>query len=241
MPTLTSPSGKKEQGCLTRGGFASSWPKNSSHKKASLKSLKDYSKILQTHPEKAISTFMLCQNSFPNFKSCVNTDHGCWRPEAIIWGIQVKMFFPKLFDCEKRISLLNYLDNHLNFNSSYLYVSLWFSKYSPGCLVQGTRTPVTIVFLSDSEMNLMPLWYCGPWQVFSLVMELVSRFYWEKTERERERERKNVYLCMWHKLTFFGPECLIILLDGSQLWAINHQAHHFFREIFVTSLGLEGI
>lgn len=50
MPTLTSPSGKEEQGCLTRGGFASSRPKNSSHKKASLKSLKDYSKILQTHP-----------------------------------------------------------------------------------------------------------------------------------------------------------------------------------------------
>ena len=50
MPTLTSPSGREEQGCLTRGGFASSQPENSSHKKASLKSLKDYSKILQTHP-----------------------------------------------------------------------------------------------------------------------------------------------------------------------------------------------
>ena len=70
------------------------------------------------------------------------------------------------------------------------------SKYSPGCLVRGTQTPVTKVFLSDSEMNLMPQWYCRPWQVFSLVMKLVSRFYWEKTEREREGERKNVYLCM---------------------------------------------
>lgn len=89
----------------------------------------------------------------------------------------------------------------------------------------------------------MPQWYHGPWQVCSLIRELVSRFYWEK-ERDRERDRGRMCICVYVCMTrtyFLGPECLIILLDGSQLWAINHQGHDFFREIFTTSLGLEGI
>ena len=65
-------------------------------------------------------------------------------------------------------------------------------------MVKKNHKSLTNTNRKNSEMNLMPQWYCGPWQVFSLVMELVSRFYWKKTERERERERerKNVYLCM---------------------------------------------
>lgn len=95
------------------------------------------------------------------FQTCVNTDHGCWRPEAIIWGIQVKMFLPKLFDCEKRISLLNetIISTLIAHICTFLY---GFQSIAQDVLFMWTQTPVTIVFLSDSEMNLMPQWYMDP-------------------------------------------------------------------------------
>lgn len=47
---------------------------------------------------------------------------------------------------------------------------------------------------------------------------------------ERGRQRKNV--CLPGIQTYFlGTAFLIILLDSSQLLAVNHQGHHFFREI----------
>lgn len=126
------------------------------------------------------------QNSFPNFKSYVPTKHESWRVEVIIWVTEVKMSPPKLLNWEKRTSLLNCLDNHLNLHISYLYSSLQCSRYSPeGLLFRGQNTM--------TEMNLNTV--LASWAPESLQpnRSLCIGF----IEREREWERRvSVYICI---------------------------------------------
>lgn len=120
---LTLPSGKEVQSWINRhsheigGGFClwstlelSSWKGQSGESEGLLK---DTAKSHMRKKKFPISCSW--QNSFPNFKSCVNTKRGSWRAEIIIWVFEVKMSSPKLLSWDKRISVLNYLDNHLDF------------------------------------------------------------------------------------------------------------------------------
>lgn len=116
-------------------------------------------KKVTSRTKKKFATSRSRQNFFPNVKSCVSTNKRSWRTEVIMWVTQVKLFSPKLFSWDKRISPLNFLDNHLTLNTSCLYSSLLFSKCSPEWLLFGGRNTHG-GGLSDREVSSNPTLAC---------------------------------------------------------------------------------
>lgn len=85
MPTLTSPSGREEQGCLMQVGLPLANLENSSHESQSEESEGLFKDTANNNPGKSkFPTSCPSAEFLAKFQSCVNTDHGQHRPEAII-------------------------------------------------------------------------------------------------------------------------------------------------------------